>query len=150
MPAKEFIFSISPRWSDLDANQHVRHNAYADWATHSRTEWLNAHGFSLKKMTELKVAPVIFEESTKYFKEIHLGDNITIDLQLVGLNHDASRYHMRQIFRRGEEVCAQYEIKGAWMNIESRRIAPPPPQLLEATANMIRTEDYADIVSSRK
>jgi acyl-CoA thioester hydrolase len=150
MPATEYRYTISPRWSDLDANQHVRHSAYADWATHSRTDWLSAHGFTLKRMTEMNVAPIIFEESTKYFKEIYLGDQIVIDLQLVGLNQDASRYHMRQAFRRDDTICALYEIKGAWIDIANRRIAPPPPLLLDATENMVRSEDYAEITSKRK
>lgn len=150
MSDKAFIFKIMPRWSDLDANQHVRHSAYADWATHSRTEWLDKHGFSFKTLVEMKTAPILFEDTTKYVREIALGDEITIDLQLVGLNHDASRYHMRQTFRRGDTVCAEYEIKGAWLDIGSRRIAPPPAGLLEATQNMARAADFAEIVTTKK
>lgn len=150
MSVKEFNFIITPRWSDLDANQHVRHSAYADWATHSRMAWLDQHGFSFKRLYELRTAPIQFEDTTKYLKEIALGEEILIDLQLVGLNHDASRYHMRQTFQRGETVCALYEIKGAWLDVVSRRIAPPPEGLLEATKNMVRAPDFAEIVSARK
>ncbi|MDK2122750.1 acyl-CoA thioesterase [Parachitinimonas caeni] len=141
---------ITTRWADVDANRHLKHSAYADWATHTRVEWLNSHGFTLKKFTELQIAPIIFEETTKYFKEIYMSEQITIDLMLVGLNHDASRYHLRQYFRRGDTVCAQYEIKGAWLDVASRRIAPPPPGLLEATTNLQRADDYAEIVSQTR
>jgi len=136
------------RWADIDANRHLRHSAYSDWATHVRTEWLNSYGFDMKKLTEINTAPIIFEETTKYFKEIYLGDRITIDLSLVGLNKDASRYHLRQHFHRGETLCAQYEIKGAWLDIVNRRIAPPPPGLLETTGNLRRSSDYTDLQNS--
>jgi len=150
MSAREFHFKIMPRWSDLDANQHVRHSAYADWATHSRLAWLEEHGFSYKILFELRIAPIQFEDTTKYLKEVTLGDEIVIDLQLVGLSHDSSRYHMRQTFRRGETVCAVYEIKGAWLDVASRRISPPPPGLLEATVNMVRAPEFSEIASARK
>jgi acyl-CoA thioester hydrolase len=149
MPAKEYIQTIVPRWADIDSNQHLRNSAYADWATYVRTEWLNTYGFNVKSLIALNTAPLTFEENTKYIKEITLGEHITIDLQLVGLNHDASRYHMRQTFRRADTVCAVHEIKGAWLDIANRRIAPPPDGLLEASTNLIRTKDYAEIVSTR-
>jgi acyl-CoA thioester hydrolase len=151
MTAKEFNFMITPRWSDLDANQHARHSAYADWATHSRMAWLDQHGFTFSKLRELRTAPILFEDTTRYLKEVALGEEISIDLQLVGLNHDASRYHLRQTFRRGETVCAEYEIKGAWLDVASRRIAPPPAGLAEAlTRNIPRAPDFAEIGPARK
>jgi acyl-CoA thioester hydrolase len=150
MSATEFSFPITPRWSDLDANQHLRHSAYADWATDSRLAWLDRHGFGFNMLKEMRIAPINFEDSTKYLKEIAFGEEIVIDLQLVGLNRDASRYHMRQTFRRGDTICAVYEIKGAWLDIGSRRIAPPPAGLLDATTNMARAPDFAEIVPAPK
>ena len=29
---------VEVRWSDIDANQHMRHSAYADLCTHTRTD----------------------------------------------------------------------------------------------------------------
>jgi acyl-CoA thioester hydrolase len=147
---KDFVLTIVPRWADIDFNQHMRHSAFADWAAYARSEWLDSNGLNMQKLVELKVSPVMFEERTKYFKEILLGERITVDLQLAGTNHDASHWLLRHTFRRDSTVCALHEAKGAWFNTASRRIAPPPPGLLEAYANMVRTDDYADLGLQRK
>jgi acyl-CoA thioester hydrolase len=148
MTTQRYEQTITIRWADIDATCHLRHSAYADWATHVRTEWLNARGFTLKVMSELRVAPIIFEENIRYFKEIYLGEKVVVDLALVGLSGDAARYHLRQHFRRGDIVCARYELKGGWIDTDKRCTAPPPPGLLDATSDLGRTGDYADIAAA--
>ena len=142
---KEFVLTIVPRWADIDLNQHMRHSAYADWAAYALAEWLNVNGFNVQRLVELKIAPIMFEDRTMYLKEILLGERVTVDLQLAGTNHDASQWLVRHTFRRGDTVCAVYEAKGAWFNFAIRRIVPPPPGLLEASANMVRSADFADL-----
>ena len=41
-----FTQTVEVRWSDLDANQHMRHSAYADLCTHARLGWLAQSGFA--------------------------------------------------------------------------------------------------------
>jgi acyl-CoA thioesterase FadM len=60
MPTNDFVVTIVPRWADIDLNQHMRHSAFADWAAHARTEWLNANGLTMMKLVELRMAPVMF------------------------------------------------------------------------------------------
>jgi acyl-CoA thioester hydrolase len=145
LPVKAFILTIVPRWADIDFNQHMRHSAFADWAAYVRTEWLSVNNLDIRKLLDLKIAPIMFEERATYFKEILLGERITIELQLAGSNHDASRWLLRHTFRRGAAVCAVSDAKGAWFDVATRRIAQPPPGLLEAYANMVRTDDYMDL-----
>ncbi|WDD95774.1 thioesterase family protein [Burkholderia sp. FERM BP-3421] len=138
--------TIVPRWADIDATHHLRHSAYSDWATHMRTEWMNGNGFTLKRLMEFKIVPFLTEERTQYIWEIYLGESITVDLTLVGINHNASRFFLRQHFTRRNLVCARHEVKGAWMNITERRLSPPPPGLLELMQSLPRAEDYAELV----
>ena len=147
MTSNDFVVTIIPRWADIDLNQHMRHSAFADWATYARTEWLNANGFTIPKLVELKLAPIMFEDRTRYLKEVLLGERIHIELQLAGTDRDGSRWFIRHIFRRGETVCAIYEAKGAWFNIATRRVVPPPPGLLEAYSNIARADDYAELTA---
>ena len=147
MTSKNFVVTIVPRWADIDLNQHMRHSAFADWATYARMEWLNANGFTILKLLELKMAPIMFEDSTRYLKEIRLGERIYIELQLAGADRDGSRWFLRHIFRRGATVCAVYEAKGAWLDITTRRIVPAPPGLLEAYNSLASTGDYAELNS---
>jgi len=137
--------TITPRWADVDANGHLRHSAYADWATFVRTEWLYELGLTLRKLTALRIVPITQEETTKYSKEILLGEKIEVDLALAGSSADASWFVHRLHFRRGETLCARYEMKGAWMDIEKRRIAAPPPDVVQAISTLARTSDYVDL-----
>ena len=147
MTSKDLVGTIVPRWADIDLNQHMRHSAFADWATYARTEWLNANGFTILKLLELRMTPIMFEDRTRYFKEIQLGERIHIELQLAGADRDGSRWFLRHIFRRGATVCAVYEAKGAWFSIATRRVVPPPPELLEAYSSLASTDDYAELNS---
>jgi acyl-CoA thioester hydrolase len=147
MQTKHFVVTIVPRWADIDLNQHMRNSAFSDWAAHARTEWLNANGFTMLNLVELKMTPIMFEDRTRYLKEIRLGERIDIELQLAGADRDGSRWFVRHIFRRGATVCAVYEAKGAWFSVATRRLAPVPPGLLGAYAKLARTDDYADLSS---
>jgi acyl-CoA thioester hydrolase len=147
MPNKVFVVTIVPRWADMDLNQHMRNSAFADWATYARTEWLNANGFAMAKLVELRMTPIMFEDRTRYLKEVLLGERIQIELQLAGTDRNGSQWFVRHIFRRGEIVCAVYEAKGAWFSVATRRVSPPPPGLLEAYSNLTRTDDYAELSS---
>jgi acyl-CoA thioester hydrolase len=147
MTSKDFIVPILARWADIDLNQHMRHSAFADWAAFARMEWLNANGFTIQKLVEQKMTPILFEDRTRYLKEILLGEQVHIELQLAGANRDGSQWFLRHIFRRGATVCAVHEAKGAWFSVATRRVIPPPPALLEAYSNMARTDDYTQLGS---
>ena len=142
---KNFVVPMIPRWADMDLNQHMRHSAFADWAAHARAEWLNANGLTLLKLVELKLAPILFEDRTRYLKEVLLGDQIQIELQLAGTDRDGSQWFVRHIFQRGETVCAVHDARGAWFSIATRRVVPAPPGLLEAYGNLARTHDYVEL-----
>ena len=117
MTTKDLVVQIVPRWADIDLNQHMRHSAFADWAAYARTEWLNAHGFTMPKLVELSMTPVMFEDRTRYLKEVRLGERVHIELQLAGADREGSQWFVRHIFRRGETVCAVYEAKVAWFSV---------------------------------
>ena len=139
MTSKDFVVTMVPRWADIDLNQHMRHSAFSDWAAYARTEWLNANGFTMQKLVGLRMTPIMFEDRTRYLKEILLGERIHIELQLAGAERDGSRWFLRHTFRRGATVCAVYEAKGAWFSIATRRIVPAPPGLLAAYSSLART-----------
>lgn len=149
MARQAFALTIVPRWADIDFNRHMRHSAFADWAGYARSEWLDAHGLDIQTLTDLKVAPILFEEHTRYFKEILIGERIVVELQLAAANHDASRWRLRHTFRRWDALCAVHEVGGAWFDLVTRRIAPPPPGAREAYAELMRTDDYVELVSTK-
>jgi acyl-CoA thioester hydrolase len=146
----EFAMTVVTRWADLDANLHVKNTAYSEWASYVRLEWLASCGFDMRKLMEINFSPVILEDSTKYQRELFAGERIGIDIELVGLKQDGSRWHVRHTFRRNDAVAAVHDVKGAWLDTSRRRIAAPPAELLEASTNLPRASDYAEIVSVTK
>ncbi len=150
MPENEFEMTIVTRWSDIDANQHMRNTAYSELSTYVRSEWLASRGFGIRELMEINFSTIIFEDSTKYVKEVFLGEHITVNIKSVGYKHDGSQWHVRHTFRRSGTVVAIHDVKGAWLDVAARRIAAPPAGLMKAATNLPRTSDYAEIVSRAK
>lgn len=138
-------------WADIDGNRHLRHSAYADYGLDVRIAWLKQHGVTLKRFAELMITPVYFWEETEYYREIPAGDSVRIDLEVVGVSKDHSRWHFRQHFYRSDEVlAARHEVKGGWFHLATRRLVIPPKELTSAVGQLKRSDDYADITALPK
>ena len=147
----KFSKIIEVRWSDVDMNHHVRHSAYADFCTHARIEWLAENGFTPEKFAELVFGPVIFKEETEYFKEVKLGERLTIEVEIAGASADNSRFRFRQhIYKQDGRLAARHEVAGAWLDMRERKLIPPPAPLAATLAALDKSEDFEDIPLSRK
>lgn len=137
---------VEVRWADVDANQHMRHSAYADHCTHVRMEWLTSNGFGFEQFAAQGFAPVLLRESTVYFKEVNLNERLQISILLAASNADGSKWRIRQeIFRADGKLAAQQEVSGAWMDLTTRKLRPPP-EALNALFEMIgKTADFETI-----
>ena len=60
------------RWADCDANQHMRHSAYADLCAHARVGFMNQIGMTAEWLKEQGLGPVLFKEQTEYFRELFM------------------------------------------------------------------------------
>lgn len=119
--------ALQIRWSDLDPNYHMRHSVYYDFAAQVRTEFLNEHGLSIHKLKEFHFGPILFREEAKFRREINFGDEITINLEVLKLRRDYSRYSIRHYFYKTDGTfCASLTIDGAWMDTETRKLTIPP------------------------
>ena len=75
--APECIHEFTVRWSDLDANRHVRNTAYSEFATHARLSLLAAKGFDLTRFEKLRFGPVIFHDEARFRRELMFGEHVT-------------------------------------------------------------------------
>src|SRR4030095_2463211 len=120
------------RWADLDANIHMRHSAYNDYAAQTRLLFMTEHGFGMDWFRKHNVFPVLFREETIFHKEIQGSENITIDVILVKMNEDGSRWTItNRFYKENGILAATLTVDGAWMDIVSRKLKIPPPELLE-------------------
>jgi acyl-CoA thioester hydrolase len=140
-----FVRNVVTEWSDIDANQHLKNTAYTDYAMTVRVQWMSASGFDMPTLLAAGIGPVSLSDSTKYLREVLLGDTLTIDMQLFGLSQDDSRFNMRHTFHKGTEICAVHEIRAAWFDLKRRRITRPPEKLATLIRGLPRTDDYKEI-----
>jgi len=139
---ESFEQKIIVRWADLDPNAHVRHSVYYDYGAQIRIAYLRKHGFGIDWMASNGIGPVIFREEAKFYRELRSGDELFIDVRLSGLSDDHRKWSMCHRILRGNKLCATIDLDGAWLNLKTRRIAPPPKELIEKFEALERSEDF--------
>lgn len=139
---------FTARWSDLDANRHLRNTLFSEFATHTRFRLLEAHGFSQARFEALRFGPVMFREEVRYRREVLFGDRITVNVLFAGLADDGSQWRVRQEVRRADgRQAALLTIDGAWIHLDTRKLVPPPPELLQLIQRLPRTDDFEPLRS---
>ena len=118
-------------WADCDPNRHMRHSAYADYAAHTRYAFFTHMGFSMDRLQALHIGPILFREELLYRREIHLGDEIEVDVAIIHTRPDYSRWSFRsRIFNRSRgTLAAAVNVDGAWLDLETRKLTVPPIEL---------------------
>jgi acyl-CoA thioester hydrolase len=131
------------RWGDMDFNGHMRNTAYLDLCGDVRMMYFQEHGFSMREFERLRMGPVITRDDLEYFREMRLLENLDVSLALAGLSEDGSRFRIRNEFSRDDhKAVARVTSTGGWLDLTTRRLAPPPEALARALNELPRTEDF--------
>jgi acyl-CoA thioester hydrolase len=140
---RAFEERFAVRWSDLDANRHVRNTIFSELATHTRFRLLEAHGFSQAQFESLRFGPVMVREEIRYRRELVFGEEVTVNVRFAGLSGDGSQWRVQQEVRRADgKQAAVLRIDGAWIHLDSRKLVAPPPALLDLLQALPRTRDF--------
>jgi acyl-CoA thioester hydrolase len=138
-----FKKTIEVRWSDIDANQHVTHTSYATFATHTRVEWMRSIGCSISDLLKMGYSAVLLKEETEYYREIFLSEQVTVELLFAGESSDHSRWKfMHNLYNSNHKLAAKHIVFGAWLNSHSRRIVPPPAELLNRLVELPKMDNF--------
>lgn len=138
-----YVMPVQIRWSDLDANAHLRHSVYYDWGAQCRIDFLAEQGLSTINMQELHVGPVLFREECVFRREIRQGDAVTINLELTRARRDFSRFSIRHtIVKNGEVISAVLNLDGAWIDTLKRKLVTPPQLVYNTYELMPKSEDF--------
>ncbi len=130
-------------WSQIDANMHLRHSAYADFAAQGRLELLQKLGFDAKLLAKEKIGPILFREELIYFREIGLNDSVKVTCTMVKCRKDGSRWSFTQdIFRSDGVKAAQVNTDGAWIDTEKRKLTALPSSMMERFNALPRAENF--------
>lgn len=145
---KIFKKKLEVRWSDIDANNHVTHTSYASFATHTRVEWMRSLGYSMSDIIAKGVTAVLLKEETEYYKEVFLGEHVTVELSLLGDSPDYSRWKfLHKIYNSEHKLCASHLVYGAWLDTSTRRITTPPNEFINLIKDLPRDKNYTIITN---
>lgn len=138
-----FTATCEVRWADLDPNDHARHTAFLDWATHARLAAFASRGLVGAVFQELGVSPVIFREEADYLREVSGGDTVTVSFEFTGGSADWKHWRIRhQLWRRDKVACATVVVRGAWLDTRARRVVAPPELIASACAALPLSADF--------
>lgn len=133
---------VQIRWSDMDANGHLRHSVYYDYGAMARIDILRSQGIGMEFMAKHKIGPILFREECTFRKEIKAGDVIYIQSKLTALRKDGSRFSIRHDLKKADILCATIHIDGAWLDTKRRKLAEPPTEIRDAFDQWPRTDDF--------
>lgn len=137
------VFKAPVLWAQLDANMHLRHSAYADFAAQARLKLLYESGFTAMEMARLQIGPVLFREEILYHREVRAMDEVRVTCLLRRARKDGSRWAFEQKIYRGDGVLAATIIaEGAWLHTEHRKLTSLPAGTDAAFERLARTADF--------
>ncbi len=125
-------YTAQVMWAQIDGNMHLRHSAYADFAAQARMFELEKLGITAEGFLIEKLGPILFREETIYLKEVKPNDTVTVKVALTKCLPDASRWTIRhEIFRSDGKLAAEVIVDGAWLSMETRKLAIPPKTIAD-------------------
>jgi len=139
MYTKEFEI----RWSDVDANRHLRNSAYIDFMSHTRMSFFLERGFGQVQLAKMNLGPVALYEHMYYFKEVFPGKPIRVSLQLKGLSKDGMFFEFSHNFYDSEgRNVARSEMMGAWIDLKERKLTGLPEDFFIYLEGLEKTDDF--------
>jgi acyl-CoA thioester hydrolase len=146
-----FVRTLFAGWGDMDFNSHMKNTAYLDKAADVRMMFFAEQGFPMSEFRRLKIGPVVMKDEIEYFREVHLLEEIKVELAFAGLSEDGSRLLIQNVFLRPDgTLAARVTTAAGWMDLAARRLVVPPPMLLEAMKKSPRTADFHQLPTSIK
>lgn len=129
----QYTKTITVRWSDCDANGHLRNTCYSEYATELRIAYLTESGFGFAEMRQHGIGPVLLREEIDYLRECHMGEVLTVTYATLGLSPDGTRFKVaHDIWKQNGKQAAHLVISGGWLDAKLRRLTPPPDALRAA------------------
>jgi len=133
-------------WSQIDANRHLRHSAYADLCAQARSNMLKKMGLSLDEFANHGIGPILFREELIYYREVKLDEYVHVDIEITKFNLSNARFSFRHdVYKEDGVKAATVMVDGAWLDIRHRKLVNIPDQWYSYLENVPRSIDYEEI-----
>ena len=146
MIAAPFEKTLYARWGDMDFNGHMKNTAYLDAGADVRMMFFAENGFSMREFEKRRFGPVILRDELEYYRELRLLEPVRVTLLAAGFSEDGVRFKLvNEFFRADGARAARVVSTGGWLNLDTRKVTPPPEELFRLMSEIVRTEDYATL-----
>ena len=146
----KFKVKFNTKWSDFDPNRHMRHTAYNDYAAEVRVRFFQEHGLSINEFAKLNIGPILFKEETSFLKEIHIGENISVHMELEGVSKGIERWRFNhQLFNEAGELSAEIKVYGAWIDLIKRKLTAPPAEFVKIFEDLPKTSHFKEFSNKK-
>jgi acyl-CoA thioester hydrolase len=143
--------TIQIRWADIDANRHLRHSVYYDYAASMRMAVLSEQGLTTKKMEEFMIGPVLFREEAIFKREVLFEDQLKINLEILKATQDYGRCSMRHHLTKADgTLAAIISVDIAWIDLAKRKLALPNEFMRNVFDRFPKSTDFQLIVPEKK
>lgn len=130
-------------WSQIDANMHLRHSAYADFAAQARLELLEQLGFDSKTFESLRIGPILFREELVYMREVRANDTLKVTCVMTRCRADGARWSFRQELYRSDGIqAAVISVDGAWIDMQARKLTALPAGWADKFLHIPKSSDF--------
>jgi acyl-CoA thioester hydrolase len=133
-------------WSQIDANRHLRHSAYADFCAQARSNMLTKAGLSLDEFAKQKIGPILFREELIYQCEVKLDEYIKVSTELSKYNTSNGRFSfVHKILKSNGDIAATVNVDGAWLDLVARKLTSLPENWKPILQNIPKSPDYLEV-----
>lgn len=144
-----YSISTVAGWADMDANAHMANVAYMNKCVDSRMSFFAQNGFPAAEFSRRRIGPVVRRDEIDYYREVALLEPLTVTLALSGCAPDGSRFRLvNEVLRADGKVAARVRTEGGWLDLATRRLTAPPPEIMMALQRLTRSDDFEDLASS--
>jgi len=126
----------------------MANRAFLDRAADTRMLFFAEHGFEVARFATERVGPVIVRDELVYKKELKLLEEFTVDVELLGLSTDGTRFELGNTFRNAAgDLAAVVKSEGVWFDLDKRRPRAPPGDLDRVQRQIPRSDHYRELIS---
>ena len=137
----EKIFVAS--WTDLDPNWHVANHAYIKYAADTRVAFFSVIKLDKEEFENLNLGPVLFYEHMYYYKEILMGVEFKVNVEVNGYSDDGKFFSLFQNFydTNGNHL-AHLDLAFGVMDTKTRKLTSMPTASFEILKSSPKSRSF--------
>ena len=140
---KKFDKTFFASWTDLDPNWHFANHAYIKYAADTRVSFFSAINLDKDVFENLNIGPVLFYEHMHYYKEILMGVQFKINVEIDGYSEDGRFFSLFQNFYDNDgSHLAHLDLAFGVMDTKKRKLTSMPKDSFTILKNGPKSKSF--------